>query len=273
MQTKTIFGTILTLSLLAFSAMILAHDFWLLPERYKVKHNEDVNIYFKVGHHGSEEGWGLRWDRIVSIREYNSTGVQDLSRNILPQSSISQGKTNGSFEQQGTSVIGFESYHSVSVLAAEKFNDYVKTEGLTLVQKTREVNNELEVAGVEIYSRKAKAIVQVGDALTNNVLKPIGHTLEIVPVDHPFSEQLDSEIRVKVMFKGKPLSGALVKFISMSSPEDKAENIRTDEKGVASFSFNQTGQWRFNTVWSVPIKGNNRADYETYFSSLTFGYE
>ncbi len=270
---KFIFQTGLTLSLIIISTKILAHDFWLLPEKFSIKPNESANIYFKVGHHGSEEGWGLRWDRIVSIKEYHSNGVQDLSRNLLPKSSLNEGRTSGSFEQIGTSIVGFESYHSVSVLAAEKFNDYVKNEGLTLVQKTREANNELELAGVEIYSRKAKTIIQVGNQLTKNALKPIGQTLEIVPVDHPFSDQISSAFKIKVMFKGKPLSGALVKLISMSDPDASTESIKTDDTGTAVFPFKDSGHWRFNTVWSVPLKGNNRADYETYFSSLTFGYE
>ena len=46
----------------------------------------------------------------------------------------------------------------------------------------------------------------------------------------------------------------------------------SDAAGRASFAVPRTGTWLINVIWTKPIKGNPKADFDTTFSSLTFGY-
>jgi ABC-type Co2+ transport system, periplasmic component len=113
--------------------------------------------------------------------------------------------------------------------------------------------------------------VQVGDVVTNNVLKPIGHTLEIVPLEHPY-KLAGNTLSVQVIFKGKPLSNALIDAYSLVDHSAKEQAVNTDSEGKATFKFDVEGPVILNTVWGVPLTNSSAADFETYFSSLTFEY-
>jgi len=46
----------------------------------------------------------------------------------------------------------------------------------------------------------------------------------------------------------------------------------SDGEGRVAFPAPDAGTWLMTVVWSKPIAGNARADFETVFSSLTFGF-
>ncbi|WP_232362637.1 DUF4198 domain-containing protein [Salinimonas chungwhensis] len=247
-----------------------AHDFWLAPGQYISETPTSVSIQFKVGHKENINNWNLRWDTIVALRSYNSDGVTDLAASIIPKSDLLPGAAKTPTLQPGTYVIGFESYHSVSELVADKFNSYVKDEGLKAIAEYRQSNGLMNSTGIELYSRKAKTIVQIGDELTANATKPVGHTLEIVPLQHPYDLANDGSLSVKVLFRGQPLQHAKIDALPLNNATHTAQSARTDNKGHATFKFNKKGPVKLNVVWGVPLQNNNRADFETYFSSLTF---
>lgn len=248
-----------------------AHDFWLEPTLYFAKAPSSIALQFKVGHKEDTSHWNLTWNKIVALRTYSSDGVTDMGSSIVPKTALLPGLAKTAELASGTHVIGFESYHATSVLGAEKFNQYAKDEGLTEILAYRASKGQNDIAGEELYSRKAKTIIQVGDTITDNALKPIGHTLEIVPLNHPY-KLVDNTLSVQVLFKGKPLSNALIDAMSLVDYNAKAQVVMTDKEGKAIFKLDTQGPMMLNTVWGVPLTNSNSADFETYFSSLTFEY-
>jgi uncharacterized GH25 family protein len=77
---------------------------------------------------------------------------------------------------------------------------------------------------------------------------------------------------VQVFFKGRPLAGALVKLTNLEFDVRPVATHLTDSSGRAQFEVPRTGDWLINVIWTQPIKGNPNADFETTFSSLSFGY-
>ena len=125
----------------------------------------------------------------------------------------------------------------------------------------------------ELYSRRAKLLIQVGGETTDNILQPIGQTLEIVPERNPYSMGNDRTLPVRIMFRGKPLAGGLVELIDLTDPAEPVARQKSDAEGRTTFEIPQRGAWRINLIWSVPNPGNDRAQFDTVFSSLTFGYD
>ena len=247
-----------------------AHDFWLSPAKYQSSPTATVAVQFKVGHNDSAEDWNLRWDKVVALRNYTPDGVADLSASIIQKSDLLPGAAKTQSLEAGTYVIGLESYHSVSELSAEPFNNYVEEEGLTAIHDYRQQKGLTGTAGTELYSRKAKTIIQVGDKLTQNAVHPVGHTLEIIPESHPYDLGEKAALPVKVLFRGHPLEGALIKSSALKGANHKAQSVKTDSDGKAMVSFDEKGPVKLTVVWGEPLSGNPRADFETYFSSLTF---
>ena len=77
-------------------------------------------------------------------------------------------------------MLAIHSAHAVSDLPAVRFNEYLKEEGLVPAQRLRAQAGRTNAPGREIYSRRAKALVQVGAPIDNqrHVTQPIGLTLE-----------------------------------------------------------------------------------------------
>ncbi len=264
------------LSLLCVLASVIpatftyAHDFWLEPGQYHYPAASTVPVQFKVGHNEGAENWALSWEKIVAIRNYTATGVADMAASIIPRSGLLPGIAKTGKLGEGSYVIGFESYHSMSSLGAEAFNRYAEEEGLLDIVAYRKSNGLMDTAGTELYSRKAKTIVQVGAMRSDVVTAPVGHTLEIVPLHHPANLAEAGRLPVQVLFRGEPLENALIDASPLADADHQSQSLTTDANGKATFVFPEAGPVKLNVVWGVPTQYSSEATFETYFSSLTF---
>ena len=254
--------------------IVNAHDFWLNPKSFHADTAPTkVPVKFLVGHANDVSPWSLSWDRIVALRTYSDGAFKDQIENVLVNNGLIKGFANVVLSEEGTHILGFESYHSFSSLAADKFNDYAKKEGLALVLEQRNRLKQNQDDGREIYSRKAKSLLQVGDTYTDNITKPIGHMLEIVPMQNPYTLKGEATLPIKVLFRGKPLENALVDIARLSVASPEKQEMRTNAKGEATFTIDTQGSWIVNVIWAVPNTDQSTAEFESYFSSLTFGYD
>ena len=133
----------------------------------------------------------------------------------------------------------------------------------------------MDADGSERYSRCAKSIVQVGppDAGSQSqVSKPIGLPLEIVPEVSPYGVPRSATLPVRVIYAGRPLAGALVKLTNLEHDASPLEVNLTDRDGRASFTMPSSGTWLLNVIWTKPLPPSEETDFETVFSSLSFGF-
>jgi uncharacterized GH25 family protein len=133
----------------------------------------------------------------------------------------------------------------------------------------------MHVDGFERYSRAAKSIVLVGNARRRAqayVTQPLGLKLEIIPQVSPYAQPRPAKLPVRILYEGHPLAGALVKLMNLE--QDLASPIEslTDVTGVATFTMPKRGSWLVSMVWTTRLDDAADADYETTFSSLTFGF-
>lgn len=265
----------LTLALalaIALSAQpALAHDFWVLPERFQAAEGAPVKVSFRIGHGREVEPWNLTWERLHSFRSFGPGGLVDHQASIVPSGPGVDGGGLVTLKGAGTHVVAMESYHSTSVLPGVRFNEYVELEGLTAIRERRERDAKANDGGREVYSRRAKALIQVGDALSDTALRPVGHTLEIVPERNPYAPST-GRLPVRVLFQGRPLAGALIDLTALSKGTEPTQGQRTDAQGRATFDVPREGNWKINVIWGRPVEGRPDSDFDTVFASLTFGY-
>ena len=248
-----------------------AHDFWLLPQAFEVEEPGEVPVRFAVGHAGDVNAWNLRWDRVAALRLHGEGQPVDLQPYLTPTRGMIPGQARVPLSAPGTHVVAFESNHSFSELEAAKFNDYAEEEGLTPILEARERAGQTEANGRELYSRRAKALIQVGGEATDDALRPLGHSLEIVPDANPYALGEDRTLGVRVLFRGAPLAGAKIDVSALGTGEAPYAKVVTDEEGRATFEVPEGGAYRINTVWGTPIPPGGAAEFETFFASLTFG--
>lgn len=254
------------------AAPAMAHDFWIQPEQFQAQLNAPFAATFQVGHGASRERWGLGADRIPLLRDFSRGGVRDIRAGLRSRGSAD---LLTRFTNPGLHVLAMQTTYSVSELPAVRFNDYAKEEGLALILSTRQRTGQTKSPGRERYSRRAKALIEVGprDPRTHSLAtRPLGLKLEIVPERSPYLLDKTRSLPIRVMYKGRPLAGATVKLTNLRFDERPVAVARTDRNGRTSFRIPASGQWLLNTVWGEPVTGDPKVEFDTTFSSLTFGF-
>lgn len=224
-----------------------------------------------VGHGAARQRSAIPASRITQFRSSGPGGVAnrigDLTLGSATDASLR-------FAAAGTYVVYFSTSNIPSDLPAKRFNEYASAEGLTPVLERRAASGAINKPGRELYSRRGKAIVQVGPvgaAAQPQVTRPVGLGLELVPLSNPYAGN-SPQMTVQVLYQGQPLSGALVKLNNLAADAQPVEMHRSDAAGRATFRARRAGQWQYNVVWSQPLANNSTADFLTTFSSLTFGF-
>ena len=98
MQKKLILLAAITLTLSA-SSLLFAHEFWLMPNKFKVKVNELMTLTFYVGEDFMGEIWGKRIERTLKVTDFVGKKQTDLTT-LAIQSDSNDIKL--SFDKAGT---------------------------------------------------------------------------------------------------------------------------------------------------------------------------
>lgn len=258
---------------LGLSTPAWAHDFWLQPNRFKVAPGAADGMTIQVGHGQFRTRWSGQLERVVRFSAIGLKGGEVDLRSTLKPDPVRDAVI--SFPESGEQMLVFQSNHATSVLPAIRFNDYLNVEGLTPAIQLRARTHQTEAPGREIYSRCAKALMQIGpytEGQKRQLLSPVGLPLEIVPLKDPYGLGAGERLPVQVLYEGRPLAGALVMLTNLEFDGHPVEQNLTDKSGQTSFIVPHLGSWLVNVLWTKPIQGNPDADFDTTFSSLTFAY-
>jgi uncharacterized GH25 family protein len=260
---------------LRYASSVGAHDFWVQPNQYWLRPEAVTPLTLQVGHGPSRQRSPIPLSRITRFEAIAPNGtVIDLRDSLHLSGNTEDGDFR--FPNSGTYVLMLETDdRAQSHLPAIRFNDYVRAEGLTPALEQRERTHRMDADGSENYSRLAKSIVQVGtpDAGSQTqVTKPLGLPLEIVLERSPYTEPLLATLPVRVIYLGQPLAGALVKLTNLEHDAAPLEMQLTDRAGRASFTMPHDGTWLLNVIWTTPQPLSRETDFETIFSSLSFGF-
>ncbi|QYE34982.1 DUF4198 domain-containing protein [Polymorphobacter sp. PAMC 29334] len=261
------------LAALGSAATLDAHDFWVQPQIFAAEVNAIVPVTIEVGHGPFRQRWSAALDRITKFAAVGPAGTVDR-RADLKRPDGGPSDADMRFAAPGTYVIVLETTRAESVLPGIRFTDYITAEGIAPAVDLRARNKTTDTPGRELYSRRAKALVRVGTSTAPQpqVTRPVGMTLEIVPIRDPYALGSDMTLPVQILYDGHPLAGAFVKLNNLDFDARPVETHKTDAKGQATFTIPFRGLWQMNVVWTKPIAGNPKADFDTVFSSLTFGY-
>jgi len=266
--------TLAKLSLVLIATSATAHDFWLQPRAFQTKPGVALPITALIGHGDDRGRWEADAKRVVMLKSIGPDGTVNL------HSAFKQRGAGAHFApvfaKAGIHIVTMQTNHASSELPAKRFNDYARDEGLTPILRYRARTGTTDTLGREIYSRRAKVLIRVGDGAGRadpRTTKAVGLTLEIVPERDPYALGKSRNLPVRVTYQGKILPGATVKLTNLNSDEKPVAIVKTDSTGRAAFRIPESGAWLLNVVWTKPIKGRPGADFDTIFSSLTFGYD
>ena len=253
---------------------VLAHDLWLQPSPFWIAPGGATATSVQIGHGQDRERWAVDPQRVLALRSLGPRGAVDRLAEL--RASGLNRDTPLRFPQPGTHVLAMVSGHATSELPNIRFTDYLAEEGLTPAQEQRRRTRTTDQAGREIYSRRAKTLIQVGPApaaAQPHVTARLGMTLEVVPERNPYALRPGEALPVRIYYQDRPLAGALVKLYDLNADARPVATARSNAQGRVLVNIpRRSGAWLVNVVWTRPITGDPRGDFDTTFSSLTFGW-
>jgi hypothetical protein len=166
-------------------------------------------------------------------------------------------------ERDGGAIIGYRSRPAFLELPPEKFEQYLRDEGLERIIEWRAKHGESQKPSREIYSRCAKSLLNVGKTQAK-FDKPLRFRLELVPK----TMSADS-ITVRLLYESKPLEGVLVVALHRDDPSIHLR-ARSDKSGQVTLSLPKRGVWLIKAVHMIPAPPASNADWESLWASLTF---
>lgn len=249
-------------ALLLLGGPALAHDFWIEPSTFAPAVGEQVSIRLRVGESFAGDPVPRNPERIVRFQA------------VGPTSSIAVAGEAGAEPagtlrpaDVGTWIVAYRSNHAYVELDAAKFEEYLRQEGLDGPLAERQRRGEQGNKSRELYSRNAKALLRAGDR--GGPDRALGLELELVAEGDPWSLPVGKRLPVQLLYQNRPLAGALVVAVPQSDPS-KAESARSDRDGRVRFALAATGPWLIKAVHMVRWEGDDRAEWESLWASLTF---
>jgi len=155
-------------------------------------------------------------------------------------------------------------------LPPERFEAYLRHEGLDAVAAERARRGEKEKPGREQYTRCLKALIQVGDVRDGSFGEVIGQALEIIPEQNPVFVAPGERLNLDLRFRGAPLAGAKIEAFSRDGADVRGAEYRTDERGVAAVAIDRPGVWLVRTVHMIRCEGCAGAEWESTWASYVF---
>jgi len=245
-------------SVLLVTPIASAHDTWVQTNTNLIRVGDAVHVDLMLGNHGNDH----RDFKLASKLDPESgpltvTGPDGKPIDLKPK----------------LADLGYapkEGFHSAKYSAAKP--------GIYTVAhiSDRIVNHGKPVRSI----RSAKAFFLASPSLDKvrtdwtGFEKPLGHQLELVPEASPVAPMgPGTPIKVRVLFKGKPMPEARVSFIprgeTLAEGFDKTYERTTDALGRASFT-PKTGNYYLVVVHhKEAVAGNKDYDTISYSATLT----
>jgi Domain of unknown function (DUF4198) len=256
------------IALLTVAVTASAHDLFLRLETYFVPPDTPVLIRVLNGTFAKSEG-SVQRNRLRDItvagagtRRQLDTGAWTDTSKTISMLAIQTGPA-------GTYVVGASTKPRLIRLEAKDFNAYLEEDGISDVLATRRRTGELHIPARERYHKHVKALLQVGDARTDDYGITLGYPAELVPLSNPYSIRVGQLLAFRCLVDGSPAPRQQVIAGSESTTGKLAQHgYRADSTGVVRVPITRRGKWYVKFIRMVPVRDS--VDYESKWATLTF---
>lgn len=226
---STIFKSLSLLLTILF--LCSSHDLYIKMETYFLQPNKTAQLSLYNGTFERSENIITR-DRMLdaSFVAHGKRTAIDSTEWKDQDSTIT--KLTFNTGKAGTYVAGVSTKARNIELSAQKFNDYLKHDGVLDMLEKRTQEGELEQDAIESYQKHVKAIFQVGDEKTDDWKAKLDYPIEFVPLTNPYESYSGDSIKVKLLLEGQPISNQLViaDYIRAANSHSQQDHTHTNEE-------------------------------------------
>lgn len=249
---KTVSFTLFWFGWLLFLAQgAIAHEFIVKPDRMASEKNSTVGVSVLSAHvfMESEEVEPIEQVEVYAVSPKRSD--VPLQVNEQEKSLIGQLNGNGGASQM--------------LCGHRKPMIWTKT---TEGWKQESKKNLKGVISSGVYEKFSKAYL-AGKGESGLYLKPVGHRLEIVPSENPADIKKGEELKVQVLFDGKPIKTDLYATFDgfSNSPNTYAYFSTTDKDGMGNVKVTSDGTWMIRVQHEIEESSD---DYDKHVLRAVF---
>lgn len=257
-----------TLSVMLLAACSLAaHDTWLVPKQFVVEAGKPVRVALNTSEAFPTSEAAPAPDRIASFKIVTADGRAAVTGYRVEGKSLVAEVTPG----QGLTLVAAVTHPRLITLKPEDFNEYITAERLEGIVAARKARGDDKKEGRERYSKIAKLALCSMGREGAPPWEPLGLRVEIVLLLNPCYLQKDDRLEVEVLFDGKPLANVWVTagYEGVHGHEYPVW-VLTDAEGRAEIPLDRKGAWFVRVLHMVPSTEFEDADWQSWFSTLTF---
>jgi uncharacterized GH25 family protein len=270
--------------IVAAGSGLAAHDFWLEPSTFAPGVDEPVRIHLRIGERFAGESLARNGSLIEKFVIVGPSGERPvLGRDGMDPAGLVR------LDAPGIWFVGYRSRPSAVELTPEKFEQYLREEGLEHIIQERVARKETLLPVRERFSRSVKSLLRYGgDQTVQGYDRALGMTLEFV-LDADPARASGGRVPVRLLRDGRPLPGALVvayrrdSIAALPGPANQGKasesreanegkealRARTDKDGRIVLPVS-SGVWLLKSVYMERAAAGSGADWESVWSALTF---
>ena len=258
-----VLSAFVTMLVAAMGAGLAAHDFWLEPSTFEPGADEAVRVHLRIGERFTGESLARNGSLIEKFVVVGPSGEKPvLGRDGMDPAGLLR------LDAPGIWFVGYRSKQSAVELAADKFEEYLRAEGLERIIDERAVRKESQLPARERFSRSVKSLLRSGGAQTGQGFdRALGMTLEFVLEADP-ARATDGRVPVRLLHNSRPLQGSLVVAYRKDSGKEELR-ARTDKDGRVVLPVTD-GVWLLKSVHMERAAAGSGADWESVWTALTF---
>jgi hypothetical protein len=247
---------------------LLAHDLYLMPQRYRLEAGRPVTIAF---HNGDDFPVPDRPPKLENVLD--GAVVAAHGRSPLANLRV-DGKVllaEATLTQAGSAYAISRTRPNLIELQPLAFEEYLRHEGLTGVIAWRSQHQEAAKPGRERYSKYVKSLLSTGQP-SDFYREPVGFPIEIVPTQNPAAVRPGARLPVRVLLRGRPAADLQIEvaWLTADGKFGRAVAGRTAPDGTLTIPITAAGTWKLHTVAMERCSEPAVADWESLWSSLTF---
>lgn len=271
-----------TAAVLVSFAIAEAHDFWLIPDPFRVASGARVEIYGQTSSKFPTSESAVTPDRVADARMLGATATERI----------------GDLSQRGTSLVLRHrpqsagqrvvavTLHPRSVReSAASFRRYLQLEGApdALARVDRDGLLRGRDSVTRRYAKYAKTVVEVGTGGAAAFSRLAGHPLEFVPERDPASLRPGDTLVVRLLYRGQPLGNARVHAGSVPAPDGRPQlaatsaspdlHLTSGDDGRLRVPVVTGGLWNVRTLHVVQADAGSGADWDTHWATFVFAVD
>jgi hypothetical protein len=274
-----------------------AHEFWIQPGTFTPRAGQALQVGLMVGDGFPGEPVARNPQRIVKFEAVGPLAKHESSGNANHGASASAGAPitgrpgadpagQITLADPGTTILVYESNHARVELEPEKFDSYLREDGMEHIISKRQERGESDKPGREAYSRACKALVRVqasGDAsdqsggpkqaMPEDRVVGLHHEIVLLNITDEDPKTPGVTLHIRDLFGGKPLEHANV---CVRSPQHPGEKLcaRTDASGEARIDVAWSGMLLVSAVHMVEappaLREREQVEWQSTWASLAF---